>query len=201
MSQAKARLECRGAHLASYAAFLRIAARGRGQQSSRLQLGPAGDAGLVQIPAIKVDNTLFSLIGGAGVRVPTTAVIPDQLVIALPGNLLGPYAAEAPGTELVRPRMTQVLPTKYTASLVHRDGVSPATAYHELYGMFEADKVLEDCADVLAWLGVAFTARCGAGELEAVPAGVAQTFSLLMLPAAVSKYVAAKVYRDLPAQH
>ena len=39
--------------------------------------------------------------------VPTLAVMPDHLAAAPPGNYLGPYAADALNTELVRPRMTQ----------------------------------------------------------------------------------------------
>ena len=40
--------------------------------------------------------------------------------------------------------MTQVIvPTKYAAALVHRDGVAPATAYQELAGMLEADGTTE----------------------------------------------------------
>ncbi|KAI2489206.1 hypothetical protein MHU86_25383 [Fragilaria crotonensis] len=140
--------------------------------------------------------THFSLIG-AGVRVPTTATMPDHLAAAPPGAYLGPYGAEALGTEVVRPRITQVLPTKYAAALIHRDGVSPAVAYQELHGMFTADGLLDACADVLAWLRVACTARGGGGDLAGAPA-VAQIFPLLLLPAAISDYVAAKVYADLP---
>jgi hypothetical protein len=85
--------------------------------------------------------------------------------------------------------------------LVHRNGVSPATAYQELHGMFAADGVLEACADVLVWLRVACTARGRAGNHVGMP-GVAQSFPLLLLPAAVlSNYAAAKVLSDLPGLH
>ncbi|KAI2510796.1 hypothetical protein MHU86_3582 [Fragilaria crotonensis] len=151
------------------------------------------------LAVVKVDNTQFSLIG-AGVRVPMTATMPDLLAGAPPGAYLGPYGAETPGTEVVRPRTTQVIPTRYAAAFIHRDGVSPAVAYQELSGMFAADGVLEGCADVLAWLRVACTARGGAGDLAAVPA-VAQTFPLLLLPTAVSDYFASKVFADLPGRH
>lgn len=164
-----------------------------------LSMGLLGDVRAAQVPVVEVDNSLFSLIGGA-VRVPTLAVMPDQLAAAPPGSYLGPYVADTPGTELVRPRMTQVLPTKYAAPLVHRDGVAPATAYRELAGMLEADGMTVACADVLTWLRVACTARGGAGELAALPA-VAHSFALLLLPEACSDYVASKVTGDLPGRH
>ena len=74
------------------------------------------------------------------------------------------------------------------------------TAYLELYySMFEADGVLEACADVLTWLRVACTStsRGGGGNLATLPA-VAQAFPLLLLPAVIRDYVAAKVHGDLP---
>ena len=72
-----------------------------------LSMGLLGDVRAAQIPVVEVDNTVFSLVGGAGVRVPTIAVMPDQLAAAPPGTHLGPYGADAPDTELIRPRVTQ----------------------------------------------------------------------------------------------
>ena len=87
------------------------------------------------------------------------------------------------------------------AALVHSNGVSPATAYLELDGIFEADGALEACSDVLARLRIAWcTARGGGGNLAAVPA-VAQAFLLLLLPSAISDYLAVNVHGDLPGQH
>ncbi|KAI2511047.1 hypothetical protein MHU86_3359 [Fragilaria crotonensis] len=162
-----------------------------------LSMGLLGDVRATQMPVVEVDNSHFSLIL-AGVRVPTMASMPDRLAAAPPGTALGPYAAGTPNTEVIRPRLTQVIPAKYAATLIHRDGVSPATAYQELTGQFAADGVDEACADVLSWLRVACTARGGAGDLSAVPA-VALSFPLLLLPAAVSDYVAAKVTGELPS--
>ncbi|KAI2491004.1 hypothetical protein MHU86_23572 [Fragilaria crotonensis] len=138
-----------------------------------LSMALLGDVRAAQIPEVEVDNSHFALIGGAGIRVLTVAGMPDQLAAAPPGTYLGPYAADA---ELVRPRITQIIPTKYAAALVHRDGVSPDTAFQEF------------C-----------TARGGGGDLAALPA-VAQTFPLLLLPTAISDHVAAKVLHDLPGQ-
>lgn len=164
-----------------------------------LSMALLGDVRAAQMPVVEVDNSHFSLIG-AGVRVPTSATMPEQLMAAPPGvQHLGPYGADDPATEIVRPRMTQVIPTKYAAALVHRDGVAPATAYQELAGMFLADNVLEECNDVLAWLRVACTARGGGGDQAALPA-VAQSFTLLLLPTAISDHVATKVYADLPGR-
>lgn len=173
---------------------------GGGRAPTDLSMGLLGDVRTAQIPVVEVDNGPFSLVGvGGGVRVPTVAVMPDQLMAAPPGTYLGPYVAEDPDTEVVRPRFTQVIPTKYAAALVNRDGVSPAMAYRELYGMFEADRVLEACNDVLIWLRAACTARGGAGELAPLPA-VAYSFALMLLPEAVSEYVATKVLTDLPGR-
>jgi hypothetical protein len=162
-----------------------------------LSMGLLGDISAAQTPAVTVDNTHFSLIGNAGVRVPTVATMRDHLDTAPPGGVLGPFGPEVPGTEVVRPRITQVIPCRYAVTLVHREGVSPSTAYTELHGILEADGALEQCADVLTWLRVACTARGGAGELAPLPA-VAQQFPLLLMPGAVSAYVATKLDRDLP---
>ena len=165
-----------------------------------LGMGLLSDVRAAQFPVVEVDNTIFTLVGGTGVRVPTMAVTMDHLDAAPSGLFLGPFTNDVADTKLIRCRLTQVLPIKYAATLVHRDGVSPATAYQELHGMFTADGVLEACADVLAWLRVACTARGGAGELAGVPV-VAQSFPLFLLPAAVSDYAAAKVLSDLPGRN
>ena len=165
-----------------------------------LSMGLLGDVRAAQVPVVEVDNSMFALVGGAGARVPTTAVMLDRLEAAPPGTFLGPFAPEDADTELIRCRLTQVIPIKYAATFVHRDGVSPATAYRELQGIFEADGVTEACVDVLAWLRVACTARGGGGDLAGLPT-VAQQFALLLLPAAISEYAAAKVLHDLPGRH
>lgn len=181
--------------------YFELPGGGGGGAVMDLSMGLLGNVRRAQIPVVEVDNGLFSLVGaGAGVRVPTVAVMPDLLMVAPPGSYLGPFGAEDPDTEIVRPRVTQVLlPTKYAASLVSRDGISPGMAYRELYGMFEADQVLDICGDVLTWLRVACTARGGTGELAPLPA-VAGTYALMLLPEAVSEHVAAKVLTDLPGR-
>jgi hypothetical protein len=86
-------------------------------------MGLLGNISAAQTPAVAVDNTHFSLIGNAGVRVPTVATMRDHIDTAPPGGHLGPFGPEVPGTEVVRPRITQVIPCKYAAALVHREGV------------------------------------------------------------------------------
>ena len=164
-----------------------------------MSMGLLGDVSAAQVPTVAVDNSHFSLIGNAGVRVPTIAIMADHMDMAPPGVYLGPFWADAPGTEVVRPRITQVIPAKYASVLVHRTGVTATTAYTELYGMLEADDMLDTCADILTWLRVAATARGGAGEQAPLPAVVTQ-FSLVFLPANISEYVADKVGRDLPGR-
>ena len=179
--------------------YFELLSRGGGAATD-LSMGLLGDVRAAQIPTAEVDNSLSLLVGaGGGVHLPTSAVMIDQLLAALPGSYLEPCGPEDPDTEVVRPRMTQVLSAKYAASLVGQDGISPAMAYRELLGMVAADQALEASSDVLTWLRVACTARGGAGELAPLPA-VANTFTLLLLPGAVSNPVAAKVLTDLPSQ-
>jgi hypothetical protein len=120
---------------------------GGGRPTDRT-MGLLGDVRAAQVPVVGIDNSLFSLVG-TGVRVPTVATMPDQLDAAPPGMYLGPFGADVPGTETVRPRITQVIPAKYAAAFVHRDGVSPQQAYLELHGLLEADDMLLICADLL----------------------------------------------------
>ena len=94
---------------------------------ANLSVGLLVDILAAQMPVIEVDNTHFSL-NGAGERVPTVAVIPNQLLMLGAPAALGPYGADVPDTELVRPRHKKVLPTKYEESFVHRDGVAPAVS-------------------------------------------------------------------------
>ena len=68
-----------------------------------LSMGLLGDISAAQTPAVAVDNTHFSLIGNAGVRVPTVATMRDHIDTAPPGGHLGPFGLEVPGTEVVRP--------------------------------------------------------------------------------------------------
>lgn len=93
-----------------------------------------------------------------------------------------------------------MIPGKYAAALIHRDKVVPAVAYQEIYGMLEADGLLQTCSDVIAWLRVACTARGGGGELASLPA-VAHSFPLLLLPESVSDYLATRVAADLPGRN
>jgi hypothetical protein len=116
-----------------------------------LSMGLLGDISAAQTPAVAVDSTHFSLIGNAGERVPTIATMRHHLDTA-PVGLLGPFGPEVPGTEVIRPQITQVIPCKYAVTLVHQEGVSPSTAYTELHRSIEADGTLEQCADVLMWL-------------------------------------------------
>ena len=172
---------------------------GGGGGVADLSMGTLGDVRTEQIPVVEIDSSHFALIAGAGVRVPTNAMVPDQLAAAPPGTFLGPYGVDVPGPEVVQPRVIQVIPTKYAALLVHRNGVSPEIAYQELQGAFEADGVVDACADVIAWICVACTARGGGGDLAGISA-VAHSFHLLLLPAAISDYVAAKVASDRPGR-
>ena len=164
-----------------------------------MSMGILGDVSAAQVPTVVVDNTHFSLVVNAGVRVPTVATMADHLDTAPPGVSLGPFEPEVPGTEIVGSRIMQVIPARYASVLVHGTGLRASAVYTEIYGMLEADDMLEACSDVLAWLRVAATAWGGAGELSPLPA-VAQHFPLVLMPANASLYVADKVGRDLPGR-
>jgi hypothetical protein len=164
-------------------------------------LGLLGDIRHAQCPVVEVAANSFYLVGGNGARVPTDATmlgLIEALEPAQQGEPMGPYLADDAGTELVKPRHIQVLPNKYASILVHRDGVSPQMAYQELRGAFEADDMLIPCTDVLSWLRVASTARGGIGE-HAGRSAVMLNHPLVLLPEAVSEYVARKVQTDLPS--
>lgn len=105
--------------------YLELPAGANGGGIVDLSMGLLGNISAAQTPAaVAVDNTHFSLIGNAGVRVPTVATMRDHIDTAPPGGHLGPFGPEVPGTEVVCPRITQVIPCKYAAALVHRKGVS-----------------------------------------------------------------------------
>lgn len=157
-----------------------------------------GDVRPNQYPVVEVPNTTFHL-AGMGVRVPTAAAM-DGLVAewVVDENNMGPYLDADANTVVVRPRHVQLLPTRYAALLVHRDGLSPKAAYSELAGAIHADGNEVACADVLTWLRAAFTARGGGGAqsgdsvlLHALPA--------VHLPHLVYTFVSSKVASDLPA--
>jgi hypothetical protein len=164
-------------------------------------LGLLGDVRPAQYPVVEVAPNAFHLVGGNGVRTPNEATMLgriEALEPAMQSEPMGPFNAEAEGTELVKPRHVQVVPNQYASLFVHRDGVTPQQAYRELRGALEADDMLDTCTDVLGWLRVACTARGGAGE-QAGRSAVFLNLPLLLLPEAVSAHVARKIQADLPA--
>ena len=157
-----------------------------------------GDVRPNQVPVVDVPANLFHL-ATAGVRVPTAATMDDVVAAWAEGaTFLGPYVEGDPNTEVVRPRNIQLLPSRYAAMLVHRERVSPRTAYRELAGALQADGNLVACSDVIAWLRVACTCRGGAGAQANTPIVMA-TLPPVHLPEAVYHYVNSKVVADLPA--
>jgi hypothetical protein len=161
-------------------------------------LGLLGDVRPNQIPVVDVPANILHL-ATTGVRVPTAATMDD--VVAAWGEgptFLGPYTEGDPNTEMVRPRNIQLLPSRYAAMLVHREHISPRTAYRELAGALQADGNLAACGDVMAWLRVACTCRGGGGPQANIPIVLA-TLPPVHLPEAVYDYVNSKVTADLPA--
>lgn len=152
---------------------------------------------------VEVAANSFYLVGGNGVRVPTEVTMLGAIEAREPAQQnepMGPFLADDEGTEMVKPQhIQQVLSKKYAAILVHRDGVSPQQAYRELRGALEADEMLIPCADVLSWLRVACTARGGVAGEQVGRSPVMLNHPLVLLPEAVSEYVARKVQTDLPS--
>ena len=161
-------------------------------------LGLLGDIMPHQYPTVEVPSTVFHLVGNP-VRVPTTAsmlaVIPTWEDPSVP---LGPFAEDAPETEVVRPRHVQLLPGYYASLLIHRRGVSAKVAFQEIHGAMAARDETVTCKDVLTWLKVAATARGGGGLQNVVPA-VYHPLAPIHLPSSVYRYLTSKVRSDLPA--
>jgi hypothetical protein len=105
-----------------------------------------------QYPVVKVPPTAFHLAGVGGLSLPT-ALAMDGIMAdwVLDNQNLGPYPEGDPNAVFVQPRHVQLLPTRYVALLVHRDGLSPRGTYAELAGAIHADGNEVACADVLTW--------------------------------------------------
>lgn len=158
-----------------------------------------GDVRPMQYPVVEVPGTAFHLAGVAGgVRVPTAqamdGIMADWVV---DDQNIGPFLEDDDDTIMVRPRHIQLLPTRYAALLVHRDGLSPKSAYVELAGAIQADGNTVACADVLTWLRAAFTARGGGAQPN--DSIVLHPIPPVHLPQLVYLYVTTKVAGDLPA--
>ena len=140
-----------------------------------------GDVRPMQYPVVEVPPTAFHLAGAGAVRIPTSLAM--EGIIAgwvLDDENLGPFLEADEDTVMARPRYLQLLPTRYAALLVHRDGLSPKAAYMELAGAIHADGNDLACADVLTWLRASFTARGGGAQpLDSL---VFHTFPAVHLP-------------------
>jgi hypothetical protein len=132
-------------------------------------LGLQGDIMPHQYPTVEVPSTVFHLVGSA-VRVPTTdamvALVPTWEDPTIP---LGPFAEDAPETEVVRPRHVQLLPGYYAALFIHRRCLSAKTVFQELHGAMLARGAVAGCWDILTWVKAAATARGGGGLQARVP--------------------------------
>ena len=145
-------------------------------------------------------STVFHLVG-TPVRVPTTGAMMAHIQAWNDPNVpLGPFPEDAPETEVVRPRNTQVLPGYYATLFIHRRGLSAKVAYQEeLYGAMQARNEVDLCRDVLTWLKAACTARGGGGLQNGVPV-VYHPLAPVHLPGVVYGYMTdEKVRGDLPA--
>jgi hypothetical protein len=165
-------------------------------------LGLLGDIQPMQFPLVEVPNdTAFHLIT-AQVRVPVLVAMAG-IIAAWDDRLdpyLGPYNDGDLGTELVRPRNLQLLPSRYAALLVNRDAVTPKQAYTELAAALTTDGNLAACVDMLTWLRAACTARPAAagGGGGAAQSPVLYTLRPIIAPERVSRFVASKIMGDLP---
>ena len=116
-------------------------------------LGLLGDIMPHQYPAVGVLNTTFHLVGFP-VRVVVTVAAMEALVPTWEDPLtpLGPFNDADPETEVICPRITQLIPGKYAALIIHRRRIKARQAYQELVGAIRADGALDSCADVVSWL-------------------------------------------------
>ena len=145
-----------------------------------------------------VPSTTFHL-AGTPVRVLTNAgMIVHLPAWADPNTSLGPFNEEDPETDVVRPRHVQLVPGYYAALFMHRRGITPKTAFQELYGAIQARGEEVTCQDVITWLKVACTARGGGGANSALPI-VHHALHPVHLPEQVYQYLIGKVRGDLPA--
>jgi hypothetical protein len=97
-------------------------------------LGLLGDIQPMQFPLVEVPNDAAFHLITAQVRVPVLAAMAG-IVAAWDDRqdqYLGPYNDGDLGTELVRPRNLQLLPSRYAALLVNRNSITPKQAYIEL---------------------------------------------------------------------
>jgi hypothetical protein len=147
-------------------------------------LGLLGDIMPHQYPTVEIPSTVFHLVG-TPVRVPTTGAMMAHIPAWNDPNVpLGPFPEDAPETEVVRPRNTQLLPGYYGTLLIHRRGLSAKVAYQELYGAMQARNGVDLCRDFLIWLKAACTARGGGGLQNGVPV-VYHPLAPVHLPGAV----------------
>ena len=160
-------------------------------------LGLLGDLRPNQFPVVDVPSTILHLVAAA-VRIPTREAMTGILATWAGDAPLGPYADDAPLTEVARPRNVQLVPSRYASLLVHRGSVSAKQAYQEISGAIQADGNEGACADILTWLRAACTCRGGGGAQAAAPI-VLHPLAPVHLPGAVYDYVAAKIMGDLPA--
>jgi hypothetical protein len=160
-------------------------------------LGLLGDLRPNQYPVVDVPATILYLVASQ-VRIPTRDAMTGIMATWDGVAPLGPYLEPEPLTEMVRPRNVQLVPSRYAALLVHREGVSPKQAYQEIAGAIHADGNEVACADILTWLRTACTCRGGAGP-HADKSSVLHPLTPVHLPGAVYDYVASKIMSDLPA--
>ncbi|KAI2493228.1 hypothetical protein MHU86_21302 [Fragilaria crotonensis] len=160
-------------------------------------LGLLGDLRPNQYPVVDVPATILYLVASQ-VRIPTHDAMAGILATWDGDAPLGPYLEPDLLTEVVRPRNVQLVPSRYAALLVHREGVTPKQAYQEIAGAIHADGNDVACSDILTWLRTACTCRGGAGP-QAGSSIVLHPLNPVHLPGAVYDYVVSKIMSDLPA--
>lgn len=161
-------------------------------------IGLLGDIMSHQYPAVEVPWQAFHLVQ-TPVRVPTVAAM-NALLPAweAPSTPLGPFTEEAGETEVVRPRNVQLVPGCYASLFIHRRGLTVKTVFEEIYGLMQARDEVAACADILAWVRAACTARGGGGAQNGIPIVFAPLYPVHLPPAAY-RYMIGELRGDLPA--
>jgi hypothetical protein len=156
-----------------------------------------GDVRNGQAPHTVVwDDNYFAR--NAAVQVPTAANM-DQLLAAAPAaELVGPFVAGDPDTEVLVVRNSVYVPNRYMTMLLD-DAMTPRQAWGRIRGTVVTDGLEIECRPLLDWLRVALTRRVanqGSTLAQAPPA--TQIIATLEGATTFQNYRMAVVERDHP---
>lgn len=156
-----------------------------------------GDVVGAQAPAtVVVPNDAFNQATGARVPVPQRV---DELLASEPNaELLGPFDANDPDTEVVTTRMSMFIPHQFTNILLDRS-LTPRRAWIELRGAILNANMTAECQALIDWLRVALVRR--GADLQPAVTRAPLTSPTLTDPEMTRKFQTYRtgiLYHDLP---